>query len=72
MRNTKQLGKHQRDMLSFIERNDRGEGRMFHIQRDRLSRRVARSLSNRGLINLWTDGQTCWRVSLKEGDTTCE
>lgn len=47
--NIKGLGKHQRDMLEFFQREDVG---LHSLSRDKLTKKVALSLENRGLITI--------------------
>lgn len=54
------LGRHQLHMLEFCQRYP---GR-HHIARDSYTRKVARSLENRGLIKITNTSYECWIVRL--------
>ena len=63
----RQLGYLQIDMLSFIRRHAKGDThKRFSIARDSTTRRVAKSLEKRGLIEIRDTATECWMVGLPE------
>ncbi len=64
---TKGLGWKQRFMLDWIRKRDDFQGgiRHYYVGDSREQRRVARSLSRRGLIRILGVATSCWKIRLE-------